>query len=106
MREKAGKKGRALDVLMVDPRAPEDFAAGHIPGARNVRLGDVPIGSAPRESLAKFETLVVYGEHAGSATAKAMTKRLISVGYGQVRWMVGGLAEWTESGGEVEATPK
>ncbi|MCE7974844.1 MAG: hypothetical protein DYG92_11075 [Leptolyngbya sp. PLA1] len=88
-------------VLLVDPRAPQDFEAGHIPHAINLRLKEVPSNSAPEKRFTAYDTIVVYGEDPGSASASAMTKRLIGVGYESVRLLVGGLAEWAAQGGEV-----
>ncbi|MFZ2872883.1 MAG: rhodanese-like domain-containing protein [Phycisphaerales bacterium] len=88
-------------VLLVDPRAPQDFEAGHIPLAVNLRLKEVPSTSSPDKRYTGYETIVVYGEDPGSASAAAMTKRLIGVGYESVRLLVGGLAEWAAQGGEV-----
>lgn len=88
-------------VLLVDPRAPQDFESGHIPQAVNLRLKEVPSNSAPDKRYTGYDTIVVYGEDPGSASASAMTKRLIGVGYDSVRLLVGGLAEWAAQGGEV-----
>jgi rhodanese-related sulfurtransferase len=88
-------------VVLVDPRAVEDFEAGHIPGARNVRLSEVPSAQSPRKPLSGFETIVVYGENPGSASARAMTKRLLGNGYESVKFLAGGLEEWEAQGGPV-----
>lgn len=92
-------------ALFVDPRTPAEFAAGHIPGARNLRLTDAPPDGGRERSLERYDKLVVYGNDPSTATAKAMNKRLMSLGYDKVRWFVGGLAEWVESGGAVETGP-
>lgn len=97
----SGRKGKGDVILLIDPRAPQDYREGHIPGARNMRLADVSGQTKPSKDLAKYETIVVYGENPGSATAKAMTKRLLSIGYDSARIMLGGLAEWTAQGGQV-----
>jgi len=88
-------------VLLVDPRAAQDFDSGHIDGATNLHLKDIPNGSSPDKRLAAYETIVVYGEDPGSASARAMTKRLIGVGYDSVKLMIGGLVEWAAQGGEL-----
>lgn len=89
-------------VLFIDPRSPEEFAAGHIPGARNLSLAEVPLKAPRLPDLSSYGTLVVYGSNPASAVAKGMTKRLIANGYDGVRYFPGGLAEWEKLGGPVE----
>jgi rhodanese-related sulfurtransferase len=89
-------------VVLVDPRSQDDFRARHIAGARNIRLPDVPLKASPSRPLNAYATIIVYGEHPGSASARAMTKRLLGIGYEGVRFMFGGLEEWMAVGGEVE----
>ena len=91
-------------IVLVDPRPVQDFQAAHIPGARNVLLSNLPPGGRVDRGLSRFDRIVVYGEDPGSATARGMTKRLLGNGYDGVRWMSGGLREWTDLGGEVAGT--
>ncbi len=102
MVDDAKKSRESADLLLIDPRNPRDFAAERIPGAQNLRLSDVPSDARVVPSLDRFGTIVVYGNNPASASAKAMTKRLITVGYGSVRFFPGGLEEWKALGGEVE----
>ena len=95
-----------LAVGIIDQRPAARFAAGHLPGAMNINLPAVPTDAKPDRKLKQFEVLVVYGEDPSSASAKAMTKRLISIGYSDVRFMAGGLEEWRARGGEVVVTDK
>lgn len=88
-------------VELIDPRPAARFEEGHIPGARNLNLPAVPPDAKPDRPLKDFDVLVVYGENPASPSARAMTKRLISVGYYDVRFMAGGLDEWREKGGEI-----
>ena len=90
-------------IVLIDPRAPRDFDAGHLPGARNVRLPDVPVDSEVDPNLTRYRSIVVYGNDPGSPVARAMTKRMMAVGYRGVRWYTGGTKEWVESGLELES---
>lgn len=84
------------DAVIVDVRPAEAFERGHIPGARNLRLSDTT-----RQDLVaslRGERVIVYGQNPGSASAMAMTKRLISQGLnaslfedGFDAWRAGGL---------------
>lgn len=103
MVETSKKKGNDTLVVLVDPRSPPEFARERLPGARNVRLVDVPPDARVDSGLDRYDNIVVYGANAASPPARAMTKRLLAVGYSDVRFMVGGLEEWLEIGGEVES---
>lgn len=88
-------------VEIIDPRPAARFEEGHIPGAKNLNLPAVPADAKPDRAMKKYDVLVVYGEDPASPSGKAMTKRLISIGYSDVRFMAGGLEEWRSRGGEV-----
>ena len=55
-----------------------------------------------RATLEGFGTLIVYGDDFGSAIANAMSKRLVELGYKDVRTLRGGLRAWQDAGNEVE----
>jgi 3-mercaptopyruvate sulfurtransferase SseA len=93
-------------VVLIDPRAAARFDAGHLPGARNLKLPQVPELSSRDPALAAYDHIVVYGTDPASAAARAMTKRLIRVGYDEVRMFPGGTMEWVEKGYALETTPE
>ncbi|MGP1308604.1 MAG: rhodanese-like domain-containing protein [Phycisphaerales bacterium] len=91
--------GRAA---FVDVRPVEEFAAGHIPGALNIRLTDIP-EERPHPELRSKGRIIVYGQNPGTAVATAFAKRLISSRqYGTVELFEGGFDAWRASGGPVE----
>ncbi len=100
--DRAGEPGRKGVLLLVDPRSRAEFEGGHLPGARNVGLGEIPEAHDPDPMFAEHSHVIVYGEHRGSTIAKAMTKQLMKVEVSGVKWFAGGLKEWRESGGLVE----
>ncbi|MGH8254107.1 MAG: rhodanese-like domain-containing protein [Steroidobacteraceae bacterium] len=78
-------------ALLLDVRSAEEFAAGHIRGARSLpaaQLGD----SADSLKRYKDKPLVVYCEQGGSA-AGAM-RALAQLGFTQVANLRGGLRAW------------
>lgn len=91
---------------LIDARTRAEFDAGHIPGAWNIELPQV---SDKKDSidpaLARFKTLIVYGNDPGSGTARAMAKRLMRAGAKGVKMFAGGMAEWRGAGLKVEVTP-
>jgi rhodanese-related sulfurtransferase len=91
---------RAIDV-----RTPADYAAAHIPGAQNLDLAMVSENKDSIDpALARYKTLVVYGQDPGSGSARAMAKRLMRAGHKGVLMFSGGMAEWTGAGLKVEGT--
>ena len=91
------KSGTAPVIL--DVRTPDEYRAGHIPGAINVpidqlsaRLAEIPI--------AKSDEVVVLCERGGRA---AKGEAILSeAGYQQVRDLGGHMKGWRESGLPVE----
>ncbi len=92
-------------VLMLDTRSSTTFAQGHIPGARNLRLGDLA-DSRTLESLRRYDTLVVYGRDPGDSASKAVAKSLIAEKkLGKVYLFTGGIEAWKASGYAIETSP-
>ncbi len=92
--------GGAKSGAWIDPRTALAYRAGHIPGAVNL-----PFQHVAAEHTAKLEgfgTLIVYGDDYGSPIANAMSKRLVELGYKDVRTLRGGLRAWQETGNDVE----
>lgn len=91
----------AKSVLIIDSRSPEDFAAGHIPGARNIRLPQIRENDRD-PALERYKQIIVYGQNPGSATAMAIAKRLLASGYSDVVLFKPGFDAWKASGMSVE----
>lgn len=89
------------DVLIIDARSAEAYAAGHIPGARNIRLPEVREDDRD-PALDKYKQIVVYGQNPGSAPAMALAKRLLTAGYSDVVLFKPGFDAWKSSGMPVE----
>jgi len=78
-------------AAVVDLRAAEEFAAGHISGARNIPAAD--IGNAA-DTLRRYKErpVVVYCERGNSATGAVRT--LAAQGFAKVFNLRGGIAAW------------
>lgn len=90
-------------VLFIDVRKTERYNAGHILGARNIRVNEIDLRYDADPELLKYDNLVVYGENPGSASARAMAKRMIEGGYNtmlkdRVRLFLGGWVVWDSTG--------
>jgi len=94
-------------ILFIDSRPPRAYAAEHIPDAINMQITAVDINTQymKRDSrLERYGVLVVYGDDPGTPSAKALTKRLIFVGYDDVRMYFDGLGGWKRAGWPTEGT--
>ncbi|MHC4219362.1 MAG: rhodanese-like domain-containing protein [Planctomycetota bacterium] len=83
----------------VDPRGEKAFREGHIPEAINLPFKYV---TADRRKLEGYDVLIVYGDDYKDPIADAMSKRLMELGFKDVRTLRGGVRAWTDAGHELE----
>lgn len=101
------QKNRDDIVLLVDSRPQQDFAKGHLPGARNIQLSAINTKDPVDKTIDRYKNIVVYGYDPGSDSARGMTKRLVSAGYDNVVFYPGGVYNWVATGGDlVTSEPK
>ncbi len=86
---------------VLDVRNTEEFAAGHLPGARNIALGNFSERAAELEKLKK-KPLIVYCK-SGQSSLKAVAE-LRKLGFESVFNLEGGINAWTGAGLPVEKT--
>jgi len=84
----------------VDPRPLDAYRKGHIPNA--IHLPFPKVIDEHETALEGITVIVVYGDDYNDAVAKAMSKRLLELGYKDVRTLTGGLRQWTSQGNPVE----
>ena len=102
LREGAGTLLDAdAEVVIVDPRPTWSYGQGHIPGATNIPFGQL---NAQVWKLDGAGIIVVAGETHNDSVAIAMSKRLIKLGFSDVRTLRGGLTGWEDAGNVVVAT--
>jgi cysteine synthase/rhodanese-related sulfurtransferase len=93
---KASLEG-ATPAVLIDVRSPEEYAAGHAPGATNVPLSDLTAGWAtgllPEDKDASVVTICKVGER--SLYGMLVLK---SLGYHSVKSVRGGLQAWVAAG--------
>lgn len=85
----AGSSG----TVFVDARSASEHAERRIPGAIHIDIRDFD-PEAPPASLRRAREIVVYGNDPGSATAIALTKRLLRADFKRVYFMRDGLNGW------------
>ncbi|GAB4517699.1 MAG: hypothetical protein Tsb0013_21930 [Phycisphaerales bacterium] len=88
-------------TLFLDARDPEAFSDGHIPGARRTGLSEIDLMD-DRPRFGAWDLIVVYGQDPGSATARALVKRLLQTNHKNVALLEGGFAGWERAGLPVE----
>jgi rhodanese-related sulfurtransferase len=87
--------------LVLDVREPEEFAAGHLPGAISVPRGLLEFRIAGLPGAADVTTpIVVYCKSGGRAALAAQS--LQALGYTQVASMAGGFDQWAQEGRAVQ----
>ncbi|MEI7703951.1 MAG: rhodanese-like domain-containing protein [Deltaproteobacteria bacterium] len=87
------------DIDLVDVREPEEWASGHIPGARHVPLGSLlrdPLGGL-RPGRARAIFVCAHGIRSLTAAAAAAQR-----GCEKAYNLEGGLVAWTDAGLPVE----
>ncbi|MBU1360503.1 MAG: rhodanese-like domain-containing protein [Gammaproteobacteria bacterium] len=86
-------------AVLIDVRTPEEFAAGHMTGARNVPLEqlDEKLTAAVKNKTVPLLLVCATGSRAQRAVAVA--KKL---GYAQAQAVAGGLKSWKEANLPVE----
>jgi len=85
------------ELQIIDVREPEEYAAGHIAGARLIPLGELPIRTGEIDP----DKPAVLVCRSGNRSAKA-TEFLIRSGFQNVKNLTGGMIAWVEAGQPIE----
>ncbi|MCS6766857.1 MAG: rhodanese-like domain-containing protein [Candidatus Protistobacter heckmanni] len=82
-------------AVVIDIRAAEDFAAGHLPNARHVSADDLEqqAGSVAKDKAAPVIVVCQTGTRSGGAL-----RSLKKAGYAEVYALEGGLSAWQQAG--------
>ena len=91
---------REAGAFMLDVREPEEWMAGHIPGATLIPLGELAARAA--EVPADQQVVVVCRSGNRSATGRDI---LLDAGLEQVTSMAGGMNQWAGAGYDVVTGP-
>lgn len=93
-------------IMLLDVREPEEFAAGHLPGAYNVPRGflevkaDLEHYKRDPELSDRTRKIVCYCGGGHRSALAAHTLQLM--GFDDVKSMAGGWTEWTKKGHPTE----
>ena len=94
-----GSRGDRVNVWM-DPRTPDEYAEGHIPGA--ISLPFPMIEQDHRTLLRNAGTIIVYDRDWNDVIAVSASKRLMELGYTDIHPLRGGLEAWVADGNGVD----
>lgn len=83
---------REVDYALIDVRQPEEFLAGHIPGARLVPLGELATHAAELQELSGSALVFYCRSGSRSQRASAWASRMLRLP--SVYNLVGGIAAW------------
>ncbi|MCX7960748.1 MAG: rhodanese-like domain-containing protein [Burkholderiales bacterium] len=87
------------DALVLDVRTPEEFARGHILGARNIPLDEL---ERRAEDLARYKARPVIVACASGNRSLGAIATLRRLGFERVYNLAGGYAAWQQAGLPVE----
>lgn len=87
-------------LLVLDVRERDEFAAGHLPGALNISVRELPkrVSELPHDKDLKIVAYCASGIRSAYAT---MFLRVY--GYSDVRSLVHGIRDWVAAGNEIES---
>jgi rhodanese-related sulfurtransferase len=83
------------NAVIVDVREESEFAAGHLPAARNIPLKDIESRSSELKKFIKRPLIVVCQTGNRSRNALAALRK---AGFERVVNLDGGIAAWTQAG--------
>jgi len=89
-------------TLLLDARDPEDYAAGHLPGAVNLPYNQFETQVV--EVAARMfpeQRVICYCEGGDCELSHDLARELFAMGYTNTFVLAGGLQLWAEQGGEV-----
>ena len=86
-------------IAVLDVRTADEFAAGHVPGARNIPFSEIDTRIAELAAL-KEAGLVVYCR--SGRRAELALSMLEAQGFQRLRHLAGDMIGWSESGRRVE----
>ncbi|HWN82354.1 MAG TPA: rhodanese-like domain-containing protein [Candidatus Udaeobacter sp.] len=90
-------------LVVLDARAPDAFAEGHLPGALNLSVENLDANYPPLKArLDRVNRIIVYCDGGDCELSHDLAEALKSLGYKRVQLFAGGIAAWTEAGEKLE----
>lgn len=95
--ELANRLNSVAPPLVAEILGPQHFASGHLPGALNLPLEGF-VENAARALPSKSREVVVYCASATCQNSDIAARKLLSLGYQNVRVFRGGKSTWRDAG--------
>jgi len=94
----ASAQGKLTGCIVLDVREPEEFAAGHLPGAINIPRGvlEFKVDAHPAVQGRHEAAILVYCQTGGRSALA--TQVLNQMGYAHAVSMAGGFKAWSDNG--------
>ncbi len=89
-------------IVLIDSRTPDEFAAGHVPGAVNVPVDELTDFARTRRYLPDDMIVTMCGSTGRGEKASSI---LSSCGLLNVQVMEGGLKAWQDAGHAINRRP-
>jgi polyisoprenoid-binding protein YceI/rhodanese-related sulfurtransferase len=104
--ELASRLGEPNQPLVIDVLPEEEFAAAHLPGAKNACIFNVSFLDDVRNLASdQSKPLVLYGASLHDLASATATEKLLAAGYTDVTDYRGGLEDWRTAGHPIETNP-
>ncbi len=88
------------EVLLIDARRPDDYAAGHIPGARNIFAYDFAAHIPELITLPRTKPILIYCDGGQCELSHMVAEQLRTLGFQRLYVYEGGWDEWRRRHGE------
>ncbi|MFT3783586.1 MAG: rhodanese-like domain-containing protein [Nibricoccus sp.] len=91
-----------FQTVLIDVRSPKEFAAGHVPQARNIPLGSMPIVQMLAEWSRESEGKSIYFICQSGGRSQQLLDELEEIGYRSAQCVAGGMIAWQALGLPIE----
>ena len=94
-----------LGSVLIDLRRSQEFELGHVPQARNIPFGSMPLGQLLAEWSREAEGKPIYFICQSGGRSQQLLDELAQVGFQSAQCVAGGMVAWQAMGLPVEIKP-
>src|ERR1017187_3454276 len=91
------------ESVLIDVRRPQEFDQGHVPQARNIPFGSMPLGQMLAEWSREAEGKPIYFICQSGGRSQHMLDELKHRGFENAQCVAGGMVAWQSMGLPVES---
>jgi rhodanese-related sulfurtransferase len=93
------------ESVLIDVRQPQEFEQGHVPQARNIPFGSMPLGQMLAEWSRDAEGKPIYFICQSGGRSQHLLDELAQTGFEAAQCVAGGMVAWQALGLPVERKP-